>query len=66
MSFLICVGLTLVRFLIVLLVYLCAGNQVMRVQWSPEANNQPELVQGRVTEPDSPRAAEANCRPVSV
>ena len=58
MNFLICAGLTLMRFLIVLLVYLCTGNQIMRVHWSPEANNQPELVQGRVTEPDSPRAAD--------
>jgi hypothetical protein len=58
MSFLIYTGLTLVRFLIVLLVYLCAGDQVMRVHWSPEANNQPEFVQGTAAEPDSPRAAQ--------
>jgi len=58
MSFLICEGLTLVRFLILLLVYLCAGNQVMEVHWSPDANNQPELVQWRPTEADSPGAAE--------
>ena len=30
----------------------------MRVHWSLEANNHPELVQGRVTEPDSPREAD--------
>ena len=57
MNFLICAGLTLVRFLIVLL-HVCVGSQAMGIHWSPEANNQPELVQGRVTEPDSSRAAE--------
>lgn len=56
MSFLICAGVTLVRFLIVLLVYRCATNPVEHVHWSREANT--ELVQVRVSEPDSPRAAE--------
>jgi uncharacterized protein (TIGR02246 family) len=57
MGILICKGLTLVRFLI-LLVYLCTGNQAMRVHRGPEANEQPKLVQGRASEPDSPGAAE--------
>lgn len=56
MSFLIRAGVTLVRFLMVLLVYRCATNPVAKVNWSREANT--ELVQGRVSEPDSPRAAE--------
>jgi hypothetical protein len=58
MSFMICEGLTLVRFLILLLVYLCVENQVIRVHWSPGANKQPKLAQGGTTEPDSPGAAE--------
>jgi hypothetical protein len=57
MDFLICEGLTLAR-LLILLLHVCLGNQVTRVLWSPEANEQPKLVQGRATEPDSPRAAE--------
>jgi hypothetical protein len=57
MSFSICEVLTLVRFL-TLLVYLCVGNQAMRVHWSPGANKQPKLVHGRATEPDSSGVAE--------
>jgi hypothetical protein len=57
MSFPICEVLTLVRFLI-LLVYLCLGNQAMRVHWSPGANKQPKLVQGRASEPESSWAVE--------
>jgi hypothetical protein len=57
MSFSICKILTLVRFL-TLLVYLCVGNQPMRVHWGPGANKQPKLVQGRATEPESSGAAE--------
>jgi hypothetical protein len=56
-SFLVCVGFTLLRFLI-LLVHFCAGNQVLRICQGPEANKQPKLLQGRATEPDSPAAAE--------
>jgi hypothetical protein len=57
MSFPICKVFTLVRFL-TLLVYLCVGNQAMRVHWSPGANKQPKLVHGRATEPESSGAAE--------
>lgn len=46
MSSLTCGVVTLVRSLI-LLVYLCAGNQVMRVHWGPEANSLISCMRGR-------------------
>jgi uncharacterized protein (TIGR02246 family) len=56
-SFLICVVLSLLRFLI-LLVHFCVGNQVTRIRWGPEANKQPKLLQERSSEINSPGTAE--------
>jgi hypothetical protein len=57
MSILTCVALTVLRVLI-FLVLSGAANRTMRIPSSPEEKKQPEVLQGRATEPNSPAAAE--------
>lgn len=57
MNFLICAGLTLVRFLILIL-HVCVGSQAMGIHWGPEANNQPNLLQRTATKSNSLGVAE--------